>query len=183
MVSTYRDKGVTPFAMVCPHCRGTMSHTRTFKQIPDDIEPEQWIRPTYEQYKELSVYTQNHIENGGLILESELMETEIEPDPASYFDECREAMGQVSKSMKEFADAFNEYIVGTLEELAVREVNRTADEVYEIRKLENYCRIHELDSKPYDVHAAKNPLMKGRLRKGHSIKNQWKRIRSNPKLR
>ena len=74
--TTYADKGVTPFVIRCRKCGGTMKHTRTFNAIPAGEDVVKWVRPTYAQYCELSKQTFGiceHINNGGLVLETNLI--------------------------------------------------------------------------------------------------------------
>lgn len=72
LVTTYAVKGVTPFTIRCSECGKTMTHTRTFGSVPDYVPVVKWVRPAYKQYKKLPVGMQEHIENGGLILEEKL---------------------------------------------------------------------------------------------------------------
>ena len=73
----YGDKGVTPFTMPCK-CGGTMVHEDT---EPDFMTPfhdehhriHKWVRPTYEQFVKLSPGYRDHIMNGALVLEEELV--------------------------------------------------------------------------------------------------------------
>lgn len=63
---TYVDKGVTPFSILCDRCGGVMSHVKTlpFILMPVDIE---WVRPSFEEYRQLSEAEQAHVQDGGLI--------------------------------------------------------------------------------------------------------------------
>lgn len=72
IVTTYADKGVTPFIIRCPKCGKDMAHTQTFRYVPDYVKVIKWVRPTYSQYVNLPPYTRQHIEQGGLILENML---------------------------------------------------------------------------------------------------------------
>ena len=72
IITTYADKGVTPFTMKCPKCGARMTHTETYKSVPDGIKVLRWVRPSYEQYCNLSQYAREHVENCGLILEDDL---------------------------------------------------------------------------------------------------------------
>ena len=74
--TTYAVKGVTPFCMNCS-CGGTLQHTKSFKNVPSYINVEKWIRPTLETLEMLSKGEINHVLNGGLLLESEIMEKHI----------------------------------------------------------------------------------------------------------
>lgn len=72
----YKDKGVTPFTIKCRHCEhGTMMHDHTVsEQIANFMafEVHNWVRPTYEQLLKLNEGAQEHVLNGGLMLEDEL---------------------------------------------------------------------------------------------------------------
>lgn len=71
MHTTYKDKGVTPFTMPCPKCKGTMYHRQTFRKetVPDWVEVKNWYRPSLEEVLKMNERTTEHILNGGLILE------------------------------------------------------------------------------------------------------------------
>lgn len=71
MHTTYKDKGVTPFTMMCPKCCGTMYHRQTFtkESVPHWVEIKNWYRPTLEQMLKMNEGTIKHILDGGLILE------------------------------------------------------------------------------------------------------------------
>ena len=70
-ITTYSDKGVTPFCIEC-RCGGLMGHEKTYKSVPDFIRVEKWIRPTAEQLQYLSDRQIEHVLNGGLLMESEI---------------------------------------------------------------------------------------------------------------
>lgn len=77
IVTTYAVKGVTPFTMRCPKCSGMMTHTKTFRLLPYQYicigyKVLKWVRPTFEQYCRMTRPLQEHIENGGLVLETNL---------------------------------------------------------------------------------------------------------------
>lgn len=69
--STYRDKGVTPFVIMC-ECGEAMMHTQTFFGVFPCIDIT-WVRPSYEYYRALSPAMRNHIEQGGLVRKSDLI--------------------------------------------------------------------------------------------------------------
>lgn len=71
LVTTYKDYGVTPFIMQCPKCEQSMIHERTSATKPDTIV-QNWVRPTFGQFVKLNSAQQQHVLNGGLMLESEL---------------------------------------------------------------------------------------------------------------
>lgn len=73
----YADKGVTPFCMPC-ECGGTMTHNETMYEVECHLRYgfkiiEKWVRPTYDQFVKLSLGQQEHVMNGGLLLEGELV--------------------------------------------------------------------------------------------------------------
>lgn len=72
----YKDKGVTPFTIKCRHCEhGTMTHDQTISEQVANVmafEIHNWVRPTFEQLQKLSDGAQEHVLNGGLMLEDEL---------------------------------------------------------------------------------------------------------------
>lgn len=74
VVTTYAVKGVTPFVIKCPECEGTMKHVATFQNVSPETKVLKWIRPTYSQYLKLSPFTRQHIEQGGLILETSIID-------------------------------------------------------------------------------------------------------------
>lgn len=69
--TTYKDKGVTPFAIRCPICGGSMQHNRTFSKdtFPEDIRVLNWYRPELKHLLKMNVFEIDHVLNGGLILE------------------------------------------------------------------------------------------------------------------
>lgn len=69
--TTYKDKGVTPFAIRCPVCGGSMLHNRTFSKdtFPEDIRVLNWSRPELKHLLKMNVFEIDHVLNGGLILE------------------------------------------------------------------------------------------------------------------
>lgn len=70
LITAFAEKGVTPFVIKCPECDGTMMHTKTYGSVAPTTKVLKWIRPTYNQYLKLSPFTRQHIEQGGLILET-----------------------------------------------------------------------------------------------------------------
>ena len=75
----YIDKGVTPFVISCRSCqRGDAVHRNTidlFQWLTLKAQGEQvhnWVRPTLEQFLNLSPGAQVHVLQGGLMLEEEL---------------------------------------------------------------------------------------------------------------
>ena len=71
MHTTYKDKGVTPFTMLCPKCKGIMYHRQTFEKesVPEWVPVKGWHRPTLEQTLEMDERTIEHILKGGLVLD------------------------------------------------------------------------------------------------------------------
>jgi hypothetical protein len=73
----YKDKGVTPFTIRCRReaCGATMIHRDTISEAQaknDGLVVHNWVRPTFEQLLKLNVGAQEHVLNGGLMLEDEL---------------------------------------------------------------------------------------------------------------
>lgn len=72
----YKDKGVTPFTVRCRNCNhGTAIHKDTISEECAEREGfivHNWVRPTFEQLQKLSDGAQEHVLNGGLMLEDEL---------------------------------------------------------------------------------------------------------------
>ena len=72
----YKDKGVTPFIIGCEKCGEAAMHMITSRNAPPAApnisEVKNWVRPTFEQFLKLSPATQEHVLNGGLVLEEEL---------------------------------------------------------------------------------------------------------------
>lgn len=79
----YTAKGVTPFTIGCRFCkaaikaaimlhRTTISYKEWSKLEASGAKLHNWVRPTYEQMIKLSPGTQQHILNGGLVLEEDL---------------------------------------------------------------------------------------------------------------
>lgn len=72
-ITTYTARGTTPFVLKCSKCEeGYMRHTATYQSCAAGVNVLRWVRPTYEQYKRLSYGYRQHIQMGGLILETEL---------------------------------------------------------------------------------------------------------------
>lgn len=77
MYARYKDKGVTPFILVCRKCHGVAEHDNTISEemaANMGVEVKNWVRPSFEwvmkHRKNESVL--DHILNGGLLLEDEL---------------------------------------------------------------------------------------------------------------
>lgn len=64
-LTTYKDKGVTPFSIGCA-CGRFLTHEKTYRGIAPTIDIE-WRRPTYKEFLDLSEPMQEHVRNGGLI--------------------------------------------------------------------------------------------------------------------
>lgn len=76
----YKDKGVTPFTVRCRNCEhGTAVHEKTITEQMASmlgVVVHNWVRPTFEQLLKLDEGAQEHILNGGLMLEEELENNE-----------------------------------------------------------------------------------------------------------
>ena len=68
--TTYGEKGVTPFTTVCPRCRGTMFHNATFNEAPEGVDVIKWVRPSYRSYRKSTDAVKDHINKGGLVMET-----------------------------------------------------------------------------------------------------------------
>lgn len=73
----YKDKGVTPFTIRCRReaCGATMIHKSTIYEEEARncrLAVHNWVRPTFEQFLKLNEVAQEHVLNGGLMLEDEL---------------------------------------------------------------------------------------------------------------
>lgn len=72
----YKDKGVTPFTVRCRNCEhGTAIHDKTITEQMASflgVNVHDWVRPTFEQLLKLNEGVQEHVLNGGLLLEDEL---------------------------------------------------------------------------------------------------------------
>lgn len=75
----YTVKGVTPFSIRCRSCnkalmihRNTISYTEWSALEALGAKLHNWVRPTYKQMMNLQPYTQQHVLNGGLVLEEEV---------------------------------------------------------------------------------------------------------------
>lgn len=76
----YTAKGVTPYSIICRSCKkALMTHRNTISykewlclSFIDAKKLHDWVRPTYEQMIKLSPGAQQHVLNGGLVLEEEL---------------------------------------------------------------------------------------------------------------
>lgn len=75
----YTAKGVTPFTIRCRFCKAaimlhriTISYKGWSKLEASGAKLHNWVRPTYEQMIKLSLLMQQHVLEGGLVLEEEL---------------------------------------------------------------------------------------------------------------
>lgn len=73
----YKDKGVTPFTIRCRReaCNATMVHRATISESQaknEGLVVHNWVRPTFKQLQKLNDGAQEHVLNGGLMLEDEL---------------------------------------------------------------------------------------------------------------
>ena len=73
MITTYGEKGVTPFVIKCNSCvSGFMQHMETYKKVDESKRVVKWVRPSLEQFLKLPSFLQDHVLHGGLMLETEL---------------------------------------------------------------------------------------------------------------
>ena len=68
VLTTYADKGVTPFCIPC-ECGSNMNHIYTYKTQPKGIEPKRFYRPPVKEMYNMNDSQLDHIFNEGLILE------------------------------------------------------------------------------------------------------------------
>lgn len=96
----YKDKGVTPFTIKCRHCEhGTMMHDQTISEQVANVmafEVHNWVRPTFEQLQKLSDGAIDHVLNGGLMLEDELNNEDIEVK--ATFDKVHELLDSLQET-------------------------------------------------------------------------------------
>ena len=79
-LTRYKDKGVTPFMILCSHCEGHAQHVDTISEqgaralcIIENTEVQNWVRPPLRwllKHKEVA----SHILKGGLVLEKEVLD-------------------------------------------------------------------------------------------------------------
>ena len=96
----YKDKGVTPFTIKCRHCEhGTMMHDQTISEQVANVmafEVHNWVRPTFEQLQKLSDGAIEHVLNGGLMLQDELNNEDIEVK--ATFDKVHELLDSLQET-------------------------------------------------------------------------------------
>lgn len=79
-LTRYKDKGVTPFIILCPHCGGYAAHADTVSEqgvrlfcLVENIKVQNWVRPPLWwllKHKEAA----DHVLKGGLVLEKEVLD-------------------------------------------------------------------------------------------------------------
>lgn len=79
ILTRYKDKGVTPFMILCPYCGGHARHVNTISEqearvlcIVRSIGVQNWVRPPLRwllKHKEAA----GHVLKGGLVLEKEVL--------------------------------------------------------------------------------------------------------------
>lgn len=85
ILTRYADKGVTPFVMRCRCCGGDAIHKTTVSDLEGNILArngiaiQNWVRPPLDALWEENNGFIEHVLNGGLVLESEIMR-------AHYYD-------------------------------------------------------------------------------------------------
>ncbi|MBQ6097974.1 MAG: hypothetical protein IJK99_09535 [Bacteroidales bacterium] len=87
-LTRYKDKGVTPFVMQCSHCDGYAQHVETVSEdkalllrLADGITIQNWVRPPLKWLLKQNAGTVQHVLDGGLVLEKEVLE-----DQPHYYD-------------------------------------------------------------------------------------------------
>lgn len=71
-VTTYKDKGVTPFIIQCDKCKsgvGCMKHVRSFDNVKESVVYYEWRRPTFAEFQEMGDRMKEHVLSGGLVLD------------------------------------------------------------------------------------------------------------------
>ena len=96
----YKDKGVTPLTIKCRKCgKGTAIHktnvTEGYAKF-HRYEVHDWVRPTFEQLQKLSEGAIDHVLNGGLMLDDELIDDEAEIK--KKFSQIQEILDSMQKS-------------------------------------------------------------------------------------
>ena len=98
----YKDKGVTPFTIKCrwEDCKGAMIHRATIHEaqaVNDGLVVHNWVRPTFGQLLKLNEGAQEHVLNGGLMLEDEC-DNEDENFVKEKFDKVQEILDSLQGS-------------------------------------------------------------------------------------
>ena len=80
-LTRYKDKGVTPFVMQCSHCDGYAQHVETISEdtalllcIAEGNTVQNWVRPPLKWLLKQNPGIVDHVLNGGLVLEREVLE-------------------------------------------------------------------------------------------------------------
>lgn len=95
----YKDKGVTPFTIKCRHCDHSIAtHIETMPETMANVigaVVHNWVRPTFEQLKQLDDGVIEHVLEGGLVLEDDL---------ASKDDHAKEIQREAQKLLEQLVD-------------------------------------------------------------------------------
>lgn len=82
-LTRYKDKGVTPFTMICRCCGGTATHENTLPEADArmlsmilNVPILNWVRPPLRALLDKNARYVEHVLDGGLVLESDVMATE-----------------------------------------------------------------------------------------------------------
>lgn len=82
-LTRYKDKGVTPFVMRCRYCDGYAQHVETISEdtalllcIAEGNTVQNWVRPPLKWLLKQNQGTIDHVLQGGLVLEKEVLEDE-----------------------------------------------------------------------------------------------------------
>lgn len=80
-LTRYKDKGVTPFVMRCRSCGGDAMHRTTVSEVEatlmcasDFLTVQNWVRPPLKWLLKQKPGIVDHVLNGGLVLEREVLE-------------------------------------------------------------------------------------------------------------
>ena len=82
-LTRYKDKGVTPFVMRCRSCGGDAMHRTTVSEVEanlmctaDFLTVQNWVRPPLKWLLKQDMGLVEHVLDGGLVLEREVLEDE-----------------------------------------------------------------------------------------------------------
>lgn len=79
-LTRYKDKGVTPFMILCPYCGGHAQHVHTISEQEakilcffENTKVQNWVRPPLEWLLKHEK-SADHVLKGGLVLEKEVLD-------------------------------------------------------------------------------------------------------------
>lgn len=68
VITVDRDKGVTPFMILCVYDCGGMMHSSFYRVDTDEKPRFEWYKPKRSKYKKLSPGEIDHCKRGGLLM-------------------------------------------------------------------------------------------------------------------